>query len=178
MRSRKTGGPKAGPGRQHKWDSTNKTVEVDGWIWHHLKRYDHLNKVFGCILDTELRKLPLVWPCKVHVCRSRRLPCQRINLTKLLLGILPCTWSPLDFNKTSHDRTCQEFPVPGSFGWSGSLQKPGLTRWFCCQGYGFIEFRQESVAKIVAQTMHKILGKVSGESVGPVHQLWMLIDIL
>lgn len=123
MRSRKTGGPKAGPGRQHKWDSTNKTVEVDGWIWHHLKRYDHLNKVFGCILDTELRKLPLVWPCKVHVCRSRRLPCQRINLTKLLLGILPCTWSPLDFNKTSHDRTCQEFPVPGSFGWSGSLQK-------------------------------------------------------
>ena len=28
------------------------------------------------------------------------------------------------------------------------------------QGFGFIEFRQESVAKIVAQTMNKILGLI------------------
>ena len=57
---------------------------------------------------------------------------------------------------------------------------------FLCQGYAFIEFRQESVAKIVAQTMNKILvtrtgtGWTNGAIMGKDSHIfsWLMIMIV
>lgn len=58
----------------------------------------------------------------------------------------------LNFNSFSHVNTCHRSP-PWNLAFAKLFEPAQTFR----QGYAFIEFRQESVAKIVAQTMNKIL---------------------